>query len=118
MTEKPTLEAVLDAYDVRYSSRVSQMVSCPLHEDLTPSCSINRTKQLWNCMSCGEGGDSWELIKLKEGVSFAEAKRFAESSSLATRVRGARDDDQYGRWGRRSDKRKPGRGAYVPAWRR
>lgn len=78
--ERPSLEAVLDLYAVTYAPRTTQMVRCPIHGDeRTPSCSVNFDKQLWNCHSCGAGGDSWELIKLKEGVDFDGARKIGRA---------------------------------------
>jgi DNA primase len=49
------------------------MCNCPLHTDKTPSLSINPTKGLWRCFSCGNGGDSIKLVQEAEGLSFIDA---------------------------------------------
>lgn len=82
--DRPTIESLLDLWGVRYSHRTSQMVSCPLHPDATPSCSVNLDKQVWNCHSCGEKGNAWNLIQLHEGVDFAGAVEFASTQQLST----------------------------------
>ncbi|MFD6636793.1 CHC2 zinc finger domain-containing protein [Micromonospora chalcea] len=105
--------------------KVSQMVRCPLQdEDRTPSCSINTNTGLWNCHSCGTGGDSFALLMKKEGIDFVRARALAATLGLAAGSAGGSDDgvrgSAYG--GRRkvparSGDRKGG-GGYVPAWRR
>lgn len=54
----------------------SWSASCPLHEDRTPSLSISPEKGragLWNCFSCGAGGDPLELWMRTRHMGFAEA---------------------------------------------
>lgn len=46
---------------------------CPFHEDDTPSLSINPREQLWRCFGCGQGGDVFSFLKLKEDMGFPEA---------------------------------------------
>lgn len=50
-------------------------VACPFHEDRTPSMSVDPGKGLWNCFSCGQGGDVLTYLQLSEGKSFPEAVR-------------------------------------------
>lgn len=38
-------------------------VSCPFHADQKPSMSLERTKGLYHCHSCGEGGDVFTLVQ-------------------------------------------------------
>ena len=44
---------------------------CPLHEEKTPSFSING--QLWKCFGCGAKGDVLDFLAQKEGVDFPQA---------------------------------------------
>lgn len=38
--------------------RISEVViSCPFHEDASPSLSINEEKRIWHCFSCDSGGN-------------------------------------------------------------
>ncbi|MEU5427592.1 CHC2 zinc finger domain-containing protein [Streptomyces olivoreticuli] len=123
--EKPTLEAVLEHYEVEFNPlRSMGMAPCPLHEDNTPSMSFNTDRGLWKCHSCGKGGDSYTLIMEKEGTNFVGARTLAASLTLATRDVGGGDErvsgSAYG--GRRAvsgrSRDRARRGGYVPAWRR
>lgn len=51
---------------------MNRMFSCPLHEDRTPSLSINMEEGLWKCHSCGNAGDIEKLGKIV-GHSFDDA---------------------------------------------
>lgn len=43
------------------------MVRCPLHEDRTPSLSVNLNTGLWVCFSCGEKGTVQKLARICDG---------------------------------------------------
>ena len=47
--------------------------TCPLHDDRTPSMSIDRAKNLWYCFVCAEGGDSIQLWMRAKNLSFQDA---------------------------------------------
>ena len=70
---KPPLEALLEYYGSRVGKE-RDVTNCPLHEDRTPSLSYDTARNLWNCFSCGRGGDSLTLIEKMEGVDFAGAR--------------------------------------------
>ncbi|WP_405056942.1 CHC2 zinc finger domain-containing protein [Kribbella sp. NBC_01505] len=122
---RPDLADLLEHYDVPVNrGRSSQMVKCPLHEDRTASCSINTERGLWNCHSCGSGGDSYALIMKKEGLTFAGARDFAASVGLANGAAGGGDRKLSGS---RYASRRPiparkgnraGGSSYQPSWRR
>ena len=81
MTESPLLLA-WEAYDGRIprpEARGWQNAICPLHDDRSPSARVSLERQAWTCNSCVEGGDLYDLIKLKEGVGFVEAKQIAQT---------------------------------------
>ena len=119
--ERPDLGDVLEFYGV--PSRKS-MVACPLHDDRTPSFSVNYGKGLWNCHSCGSAGDAWTLIQLKEGVDFLGAKAFAEANNFKDVGGGASQPTYRSKYGggRRAKPKDKGRkrssGGYTPSWRR
>jgi DNA primase catalytic core len=46
---------------------------CPLHEDHTPSFSVNPQKQLWKCFGCQRGGDVITFVQELDKISFNEA---------------------------------------------
>ncbi|WP_043540966.1 CHC2 zinc finger domain-containing protein [Salinispora pacifica] len=124
--DRPDLVEVLEHYGVQVNSyRVTQMVRCPLQdEDRTPSMSIDLKAGLWNCHSCGKGGDSFTLIMEKEGTTFVGARALAATLDLTAGSAGGSDDgvrgSAYG--GRREvpdrTRHRTGRGGYIPAWRR
>jgi len=45
---------------------------CPLHNEKTPSFSVNREKGLWHCFGCKEGGNVISFLMKIEGKSFKE----------------------------------------------
>lgn len=46
---------------------------CPFHAEKTPSFTVNRERGLFRCWGCGQGGDCFAFLQLKEGLSFPEA---------------------------------------------
>ena len=62
--QPPTVEEVLDQYDLRPDR--GGMIECPFHEDKTPSCKTN--EDWWYCFSCNRSGDGLGLIAGIEGV--------------------------------------------------
>lgn len=74
---RPDLAAVLEHYGAASVTR-SGNILCIVHEETTPSMSVDLEKQLVNCMSCGFAGDAFNIIMRKEGYDF---KRAAEASA-------------------------------------
>ncbi|QHB36994.1 DNA primase [Mycobacterium phage Roary] len=54
---------------------------CPFHGDTNKSASISFELNAFNCFVCGVKGDAIKVIRQREEVTFAEAKRIAESLS-------------------------------------
>jgi DNA primase len=77
---KPDLRQVLEFYHVELrGERRETQILCPIHDESRPSCSVNLDKGLIHCMSCGFGGDSFDIIMKKEGLDeFGAAVSFAE----------------------------------------
>lgn len=48
---------------------------CPLHEEDTPSFSVNPDKQVFHCFGCGAGGDIFEFLQKKTGQGFLDVVR-------------------------------------------
>ena len=46
------------------------MVSCPFHEEKTPSCIISPKTNLFNCFGFGTGGSVIDWVMKTQGVSF------------------------------------------------
>lgn len=127
-TSKPTLDAVMHHFDVDFNDqRNTGMAKCPLHDDNTPSMSYRLDEGLWNCHSCGKGGDSFSMIEeyhieqLNKKLSFPEIKAYAKEHGLEEGAVAKQDSyvSRYGGGHRAAKKpgQKPGSG-YVPAWKR
>lgn len=109
---------VLDHYGQEYDAGRSgnQQVRCVFHEERQPSASVNLDAGLFNCFACGIAGDAIELIKIREGVGFREAKRIAESlaGQSGSTVRG--EPDTGGSFLPRKQGHRPGRNRWVSPW--
>ncbi|WP_461214325.1 DNA primase [Lacticaseibacillus sp. GG6-2] len=46
---------------------------CPFHAEDTPSFSVNESKQIFKCFSCGRGGNVFTFVMDYDKVSFPEA---------------------------------------------
>lgn len=65
------------ARDTKILRRGSELIAkCPLHEESTPSFSINPKKQLWRCFGCGRQGDVISYVRERHGLSFVGAKQY------------------------------------------
>jgi putative DNA primase/helicase len=55
------------------AGRDQVLVLCAVHQESTPSCSVNMVSGLWNCKSCGAAGNIFDLLMAARGLSFADA---------------------------------------------
>jgi len=46
---------------------------CPFHREKTPSFTVDRSKGLFYCFGCGQGGDVFKFLTLTERFTFPEA---------------------------------------------
>ena len=46
---------------------------CPFHEEHTPSFSVNESKQIFHCFSCGRGGNVFKFVMDYDNATFPEA---------------------------------------------
>ncbi|QNE75342.1 hypothetical protein F0344_12580 [Streptomyces finlayi] len=122
---KPTLEAVMNHFEVDFNSeRNTGMAKCPLHDDNTPSMSYKLDEGLWKCHSCGQGGDSYSMIMLKEETDFPGARALATSLGLPEGDSGRGDQgvrrSAYGGGRSVSPRKGAGQGGsnFRPTWRR
>src|SRR5690349_12719317 len=80
--EKPDLARILEYYGAD-TSRLSEVgwsrrkIRCVVHDDRNPSMSVNLEEGKVHCWSCPARGDGYDIIMMKEGVGFSEAKRWA-----------------------------------------
>lgn len=49
---------------------------CPFHNEKTPSFTVSKSKRLFHCFGCGEGGDAISFIMKIENLSFIDAVKF------------------------------------------
>lgn len=108
MADRSDIDRVREATDlvelfsevtkVRKSGR-SYMAVCPFHQEKTPSMSLDRSRGLYHCFGCGEGGDVFTFLQKTQGLDFYEAlENLARRSGItierdadAARKRGRRD---------------------------
>jgi DNA primase len=46
---------------------------CPVHQEKTPSFTVNPARGIFKCFGCGEGGDAFRFLMAHEKLSFPEA---------------------------------------------
>lgn len=78
------LVAVFDHYNLPEPRYGEQPMKCPVHDDRTPSASVNRAKGLWHCHACGAGGGAVALVQAMERWSYQDACRMVENLSGVT----------------------------------
>ncbi|MBQ7972598.1 MAG: DNA primase [Lachnospiraceae bacterium] len=62
---------------VRLQKKGSNYIACcPFHTEKTPSFSVSRTKQMYKCFGCGEGGSVITFLQKYENLSFPEAIKY------------------------------------------
>jgi DNA primase len=49
---------------------------CPFHDERSPSFGIEPSQKLFKCFGCGEGGDLFRFVELKEGLDFRGALEY------------------------------------------
>lgn len=70
-----TIEEVSASYGLElHRSGADHMKGlCPFHQEEEPSFSVSKSRQLWHCFGCKEGGDVFSLIQRFENVGFVDA---------------------------------------------
>lgn len=65
---------VLESYGLQFLRKGSSYVCCcPLHNEKTPSFSLNIRRNTWHCFGCGKGGSAIDFIMERDNLSFHEA---------------------------------------------
>ncbi len=68
---------------------------CPMHEEKTPSFSVNAERQTYQCFGCNAGGDAFSFVRAMEGLSFPEAvKKLAVEAGVALDERKLAPEEQ------------------------
>ena len=64
------------------------VISCPFHDDKTPSCVISPKKNVFNCFGCGESGTVIDWVMKTQGLSFRHAVTvLQEDAGLVTEAK-------------------------------
>ncbi len=71
----PILDLLPIGTTKRKMSATETLILCPAHNDTNPSCSINTEKNIWNCLSCNEGGTNIGYVMAAYSLNKAEAVR-------------------------------------------
>ena len=72
--QEVSLVGFVEAQGYELKKQGTQFVlSCPFHEDKTPSCFIDPVKNVWRCFGCNEGGDNIRWVQKTLGLSFRHA---------------------------------------------
>lgn len=103
---------------IKYVRGGWQPCKCPLHEDRTPSASVNTTTDRFHCFVCDINEDVIGMIqKINPGVSYVEAKQEAAEKYGTGTVRMASESDDGSLVSHfKGNRRANGRG--FQAWRR
>ena len=75
----------LDIEGVKVNRRIGEFVkitrgfvSCPFHQERTPSLKVNKEETLWHCFGCNRGGDIITFIMLRENLNFIDAVKYLQ----------------------------------------
>jgi len=88
MLTTEAIKAAVSIYDVAVSytnlkGRGNKYIGlCPIHIERNPSFSIDTSKGIFTCFSCGAKGDIFGLVEQKEGITFKEAKDLIVATHL------------------------------------
>lgn len=69
--------SVLDNININYKKQgKNHIVSCPFHDEKTPSCMIDNNKNTFHCFGCNESGDIITFIEKYYNLSFMDAVKW------------------------------------------
>ena len=57
-------------------------VSCPFHNEKTPSLSVNEKDKMWKCFGCEKGGDGITFVKELKQISQIDAAKMIAQDFL------------------------------------
>ncbi|WP_165491770.1 DNA primase [Egibacter rhizosphaerae] len=73
LRERADLASVIGDYTGLKRAGTRYKGLCPLHEERTPSFTVDPARGLWHCFGCGEGGDAYKFLEKVEALTFPEA---------------------------------------------
>jgi len=86
MTEKHRVEDYLNyiGAQVPQEGHGWRKIRCPFHGDSHASAAINFKENRYKCFACPASGDIYDLIMYREGGTYIEALKFAETISTTS----------------------------------
>lgn len=99
--QKSDIVDVISNYVSLQKKGSNYMCCCPFHGEKTPSFSVNRTRQIYKCFGCGEGGNVITFVMKYENCTFLEAVKI-----LAEKVGVALPQPEYSEETKRRDSRR------------
>lgn len=82
--QKNDIVDVISGYVGLQKKGSNYMCCCPFHGEKTPSFSVNRSRQIYKCFGCGEGGNVLTFVMKYENCTFPEAlKILADKAGVA-----------------------------------
>jgi len=81
--QKNDIVDVISSYVGLQKKGSNYMCCCPFHGEKTPSFAVSRSKQIYKCFGCGEGGNVLTFVMKYENCTFPEAmKILAEKAGI------------------------------------
>lgn len=71
--QKNDIVDVISGYVGLQKKGSNYVCCCPFHSEKTPSFSVNRSRQIYKCFGCGEGGNVVTFVMKYENCTFPEA---------------------------------------------
>ena len=72
----------------KHGTKGDYVISCPFHDDKTPSMVISSKKNVFHCFGCGESGTVIDWVMKTQGVSFRHAVTvLQEDAGLVTEAK-------------------------------
>ena len=75
MLQHADIVDVISRYIPVHKSGSGHVALCPFHDDTNPSMQISKSKQIFKCFVCGEGGNAISFVSKIEKIPYREALR-------------------------------------------